>query len=358
MKVSKEVGFYCFDALLSTLEERNCAPPSFPDVKTPFSISWAKKKVQKKKDGTASVSYEALGSLISMNPIRLHSDAFLSAIVESALKDPRQPAIQPKDVRYLRCSVSFILEDSITVLEDVTDWRIKEHGIRLSANFGGEQCSKIYPPETICARGWTQREAVEEGIRRMGYTGEITESLLEEIEVMRFSTSTCIVSFKEYLKYVDKLDSEPLPASSDPVILQKKTCRRRRRRYVSSFLNKLVDPKALSQAKSDKTENHSIYSYIFVIVILLFFLAVIGLRFFEATYDKDYDEFMLNYDELEIERHAPLDVVEKAFKKLSRVYHPDKNPEGAQKYIAISKAYQQIRDYHYGKVKLINKKTG
>jgi DnaJ-class molecular chaperone len=50
------------------------------------------------------------------------------------------------------------------------------------------------------------------------------------------------------------------------------------------------------------------------------------------------------YDKLEISREASKDEIKKAFRKLSLIYHPDKNPQGEEKFKDISHAYEILSD--------------
>jgi DnaJ-class molecular chaperone len=50
------------------------------------------------------------------------------------------------------------------------------------------------------------------------------------------------------------------------------------------------------------------------------------------------------YDKLEISKESTKDEIKKAFRKLSLLYHPDKNPQGEEKFKDISHAYEILSD--------------
>ena len=50
------------------------------------------------------------------------------------------------------------------------------------------------------------------------------------------------------------------------------------------------------------------------------------------------------YEILEIDSNASIEEIKKAFRLLSLKYHPDKNPEGAEKFKEINEAFQVLSD--------------
>jgi AMMECR1 domain-containing protein len=362
MKASRELCFYCFDAVVSHLEKQKCAQPEFQDASCPLCISWAKRV---KKQGHTQL--EARGSLITMTPVRLHSESFLQTIRASAFEDPRRVAITPEDIPYLRCSVSVILPHTYKTLQRLEDWEVGKHGIRLAFNKDGHIHSKVYPPETILARGWNQRTAIEEGVKKAGYMGELTPQFLATVQVIRFETSTCIVSAKDYFRHVEAKEKEarlqaaanPAGAGSaeDEATKKQRMIRRQRQRYVSSLTRRLREDKKRPPAAA-ATSSSSLRAWILALAVIAVVVGVLILRGLEVVYDKDYDEFQSNYDILGLPRGAPWADVKKAFRRLSLQYHPDKQtncPDCTIKYTQINAAYKQIGDYEKGALRLVNR---
>lgn len=368
MKASRELCYYCFDAVVSHLEKQKSAPPEFQDASCPLCISWAKRVKKQDAQGKERSVFEARGSLITMTPVQLHSDQFLRTIRASAFEDPRQNPITHEDIPYLRCSASVILPKTYKTIQKFDDWEVGKHGIRIVFKVGDTQYSKVYPPETILARGWTKKAAIEEGIRKAGYTGDLTPQFMASVEIIRFETSSCIVSAKDYFRHVETKEREgrlkemsARDAEEDDNTKKQRTIRRRRHRYVTSLTKRLQDkrkPAPSLSSQSSSSSSSSIGTWLFALAIIALFAGVFVLRGFEVTYDKDYDEFQTNYDLLNVPRGAPLADVKKAFRKLSLLYHPDKQsncPDCAEKFLQINSAYKQIGDFEKGTLRLINK---
>jgi len=367
--------------VVSHLEKQKCAPPEFKDGSCPLCISWAKRV--KKVDPTTGRErnvFEPRGSLITMTPVQLHSDQFVRTIRASAFEDPRQAPITHEDIPYLRCSVSVILPKTYKTIQQFEDWELGKHGIRIVFKVGDAQYSKVYPPETILARGWNKRGAIEEGIRKAGYTGELTPQFMAGVEIIRFETSSCIVSAKDYFKHVETQeheyrlrelargegsstsdDSTPARGSGgeeDKEVSLQRIIRRRRHRYVTSLTKRLQGKMSSTPGKTaSPPSSSSIGTWLYVLAIIGVVAAFLVLRGFEVTYDKDYDEFQTNYDILGVPRGASMAEVKKAFRKLSLLYHPDKADCGdcADKFVEINTAYKQIGDFEKGTLRLINK---
>ena len=50
------------------------------------------------------------------------------------------------------------------------------------------------------------------------------------------------------------------------------------------------------------------------------------------------------YDILEVDEKASQDEIKKSYRKLSKQYHPDVNPDGEEKFKDIAEAYDIIGD--------------
>lgn len=92
------------------------------------------------------------------------------------------------------------------------------------------------------------------------------------------------------------------------------------------------------------------------VLLWLYTIVVIGLK--KNPIEKSY------YEILEVDKNATTDAIKKAYRKLAKKYHPDKNPEGTQMFQEISEAYEILSDekkrklYDYGGKKALMNDNG
>jgi len=58
--------------------------------------------------------------------------------------------------------------------------------------------SATYLPEVIPEQGWSKVEAIDSAIHKAGWDGHITEDLRRAINLRRYQSSDCTVSFDDY----------------------------------------------------------------------------------------------------------------------------------------------------------------
>ena len=112
--------------------------------------------------------------------------------ISSAFKDSRFSPIQLKEFNQLHCTVSLLEE--FEVCEDHLDWIVGVHGISISF----DSYSACFLPQVPEENGWSRLETLERLIRKSGYAGNITSSLLHRLKVERFSSRLFHASYEEY----------------------------------------------------------------------------------------------------------------------------------------------------------------
>jgi len=241
--------------------------------------------------------------------VSLHSAKFRESIVNSSGRN-----LKKEDIESLVVCLNLIKEQTKVRVKNLDNWTFGKHGIRIHLEHDGKVYSKTYLPEIIQARGWTTKTAVKEGLARAGFTQEISREILDKVQLTRFETFRCDMMYSEYIK-----DRNP-----------------------------------------EKKRFKHLKTLVIVGVIVTVIFAIVFLRFEEHTYSADYEDFLTNYDVLEIPRDADIQEVKKAYRQLSLKWHPDRNrgcEECPEKYMKIAEAYSQLMDYDKGILKLVNRPT-
>lgn len=99
-----------------------------------------------------------------------------------------------------------------------------------------------------------------------------------------------------------------------------------------------------------------------VLILTAFVAVLLWLRYNDATYDVQWEEFYEHYGVLGLEIGAPFHQAKKAYHKLSLKEHPDKlgdkcGPPCHERWTRISNAYAALKDYNSGKLRLLNRPT-
>lgn len=307
---SVELCYWCFESLEDKLTGRS--PRSLPK-KDPICegmcVAWLKRTSKRGDKLQVRGTKVLLGSTPAYAGLRELSLA-------SALGDDRYPSLKLEELPDLFCSVSIVIPGSKQVKKDVDDWELGKHGICVEfVDDDNITRSAIYLPQTPVIRGWAKRFAVERCIRRAGYQGTIDDEFLSRVTLSTFQTSDTIVSYSKFLKRKKPSKSRPKPSNRSSQVA-------------------------------------------FSAVIATMILGMLILRFYEHTYDIDWDQFQLNYEILGVDVSAPLPHIKKAYRQLSLRWHPDKNPgckECAERYMKIAEAYTQILDYEEGRATIVNR---
>lgn len=121
--------------------------------------------------------------------------------------------------------VSFLtdFEDAASYL----DWTVGVHGIQitfphpstLTPNSGTpsplssayslltpkvtkkQKFSATYLPDVIPEQGWDKLDAVDSAIHKAGWTGKITEEIRRSIQLRRYQSRNCTVSWDDYIEW-------------------------------------------------------------------------------------------------------------------------------------------------------------
>ncbi|KAG2226629.1 hypothetical protein INT45_005115 [Circinella minor] len=182
--------YYCFDVLISYLEDKKPENPQFTNDEYPLFVTW---KIETHGDT------HLRGCIGNFNAMSLHNGLQEYALT-SALQDRRFNPITLREVPRLTCSVSLLI--NFEEGKDYMDWVIGVHGIWIEfINDHGHKKTATYLPEVIPEQGWTKEEAIESLLRKGGYRGSINDKVLKSIKLTRYQSSKAQATYKEYIDH-------------------------------------------------------------------------------------------------------------------------------------------------------------
>lgn len=188
---NREMCEYCFDSLVGYFDKSKDPPtPKFPDVSYPLFVTWHK---ESRKYGEPQLR----GCIGTFKAKHIHAGLNEYAIT-SAIHDRRFSPVSASEIPSLHCSVSLLT--NFEEVESVWDWEINVHGIWIDfVDPNGVSRNATYLPEVAGEQGWTKEEAIESLVRKSGYKGALTQSLLSSIRLTRYQSSKSELTYTEYI---------------------------------------------------------------------------------------------------------------------------------------------------------------
>ncbi|XP_047332240.1 uncharacterized protein At2g38710-like [Impatiens glandulifera] len=200
VSANREMVVYCFDTLVSHYNNEQPPPAAFDDGQHPLFVTW-----KKLINGGEPRLRGCIGTLEDRYLITGFKDYALT----SALRDPRFPPIQPKELPYLECTVSILANYEYNL--QYNDWEVGKHGIIIEFTDpnNNSRRSATYLPEVAAHEGWSNIEAIDSLMRKSGYKGSITESLRKCIKLTRYQSTLFTMHYSEYVSYVKTTRGSP-----------------------------------------------------------------------------------------------------------------------------------------------------
>jgi len=187
---STEMCVYCFDSLIFHFEQKKLEAPFFENVKYPLFVTWH-------KDSSKHKEPVLRGCIGTFKAKSIHQGLSEFALT-SALKDGRFSPVNYNEIPLLSCSVSLLL--NFEKGKDVWDWEIGTHGIIIDfTDPKGVNRGATYLPEVASEQGWDQEETLKSLIKKSGYDGQVSDSLLQNIILTRYQSSKSNLHYKEYI---------------------------------------------------------------------------------------------------------------------------------------------------------------
>ncbi|KAJ7559219.1 hypothetical protein O6H91_04G074500 [Diphasiastrum complanatum] len=194
VSASKEMAVYCFDILVAHYTGDVVPPPAFEEVHFPLFVTWKK---------VVNGGEPRLRGCIGTLEARCLFTGFKDYALTSALRDRRFSPIQVKEIPYLECTVSLLINYELAT--SYLDWEIGKHGMILEfMDPDNLRRSATYLPEVAAQEGWTKIETVDSLVRKAGYMGPITESFRRKFRITRYQSSLFTMSCCDYISYVKR----------------------------------------------------------------------------------------------------------------------------------------------------------
>ncbi|KAL3523664.1 hypothetical protein ACH5RR_016498 [Cinchona calisaya] len=200
VSANREMVVYCFDTLVAHYNREEAPPPAFDEGQHPLFVTWKK---------VVNNGEPRLRGCIGTLDARCLINGFKDYALTSALRDKRFPPIQAKELPYLECTVSILI--NYETGQHYLDWEIGKHGIIIEFTDPdyNTRRSATYLPEVAAHEGWTKTEAIDSLMRKAGYNGTITETLRKRIQLTRYQSTLCTMHFSDYATYVKTTRGSP-----------------------------------------------------------------------------------------------------------------------------------------------------
>ncbi|CBZ51940.1 Similar to uniprot/Q12012 Saccharomyces cerevisiae YOR289w, related [Neospora caninum Liverpool] len=202
LRAEEEMCAWAFDILIAHLEgdQRRPPPPASIvrlkecGVSCPVFVTWMKRR--KGAAGFSREDADLRGCIGSLNPIPIMEVG--DYVITSALRDRRFKPISLREVPQLKCHVSLL--HSYEQAAHALDWTVGLHGTTISfCDDRGAKYSATYLPEIAQEMQMTQREAIASLVKKAGYTGAVTDELLDRVSLTRYQSSQTRLAFDSYV---------------------------------------------------------------------------------------------------------------------------------------------------------------
>jgi uncharacterized protein (TIGR00296 family) len=185
---------HAFDALHSHFQRAECPPPAFPiDEEYPMFVTWSKRD----RDGEALLR-GCIGTLRAQPIVSIKEYA-----LSSALNDRRFPAITELEVPSLECTVSLLTD--FESAQGWDDWQLGTHGIWIDfVDPHGRARNATFLPDVPPEQGWDKNTTIISLVRKAGFQGEVTAHVLGSLQLTRYQSTLCKLSYDDYLALARK----------------------------------------------------------------------------------------------------------------------------------------------------------
>ncbi|KAJ9506598.1 hypothetical protein QJQ45_018432 [Haematococcus lacustris] len=169
--------------------------PNFPDaVSALFVTCRLLRNIQH-----SSGEWRLRGCIGTLEPRQLRPALRDYALI-SALRDSRFAPVTRRELSQLCCKVSLL--SCFEVAADWQDWVVGTHGIIIEFSDPESGCrrSATFLPDVPPEQGWSVRDTLDALLRKAGFRGQVSASLLARIKLTRYQSSIASLTHEEYVR--------------------------------------------------------------------------------------------------------------------------------------------------------------
>lgn len=174
-------------------------PVTDPDAEYPLFVTWNK--------AAGGGEYHLRGCIGTFEAQPL-ADGLSSYAVIAALHDSRFSRVSARELPSLQVAVTLLtdFEDA----DDILDWELGTHGIRISFHSDGRRHGATYLPDVATEQGWTKEQTLVSLMRKAGWEGrrdrwrEVADA--GSMKVVRYRGDKEQLVFDEYKAWRDWAD--------------------------------------------------------------------------------------------------------------------------------------------------------
>ncbi|KPM35722.1 hypothetical protein AK830_g10839 [Neonectria ditissima] len=123
----------------------------------------------------------------------------------SALQDSRFPPIRKSELPTLQVAVTLLTD--FEEVDDMYDWDVGVHGLRLSFYDRGRRYGSTYLPDVAAEQGWTKDETLFSLIRKAGWMGSRKHWKDLDLDVTRYQGKKSTLEYRDFKKWRAGLDT-------------------------------------------------------------------------------------------------------------------------------------------------------
>jgi AMME syndrome candidate gene 1 protein len=129
------------------------------------------------------------------------ADGLASYAITSAIHDTRFDPVEPEELPSLDVSVTLLTD--FEECDDVHDWTLGVHGLRISFFYHGRRYGATYLPDVASEQGWTKDETLVSLMRKAGWTGRKEKWREVDVKCVRYQGKKESLDYTVYKRWRD-----------------------------------------------------------------------------------------------------------------------------------------------------------